>query len=551
MRTALTVKQAGIFRCDVKSLGLDNPHQHLLAVGSRHHAALHRWHGQLCEYIVVDSSELGDVAGCGVDRENLVRIEHGVAHGHEPAVGCRQQGGIVAFSAGDLSDLGVGQSDVEYGHHAIFVGPEVETASVRGPCYIVDGIVPFGSEVCFGTRSHVEEKYAVLVAFISVVLHAEPCQSVAVGREHRIGVVAHHALGEVSCLAGGKVVDVEVGVGGQGILHAGFLAAHIDELTAVGTPCKGFHPAERLHGSFIEGLVGHDVGHLANGRTVEIGDERMRDFRDPFVPVLVHHVVYDAAGGLGQIRIDVLRGARPLYAAYHHHFLLIGREKEAVDAGAVGSDLPPVRSVGIHHPYLRFAFRVGIEERDGLSAVGPHRIAFGSGSAGYAHVVGAVGIHHVKIGVGAVVLHAFIAYRVEYLAAVGRQTGIAHAAEGLECVDGEHTVGRGKRRFVDNLLILRDIAGTCRSQRRHTCHSQRFQNFLHYLNLISIGIICPQSYEFNRILRNFASDFLNPQTLIWNTIPNRTNSLRPTGDTCAWPVYGLKTHIACAVRWAQ
>ena len=44
----------------------------------------------------------------------------------------------------------------------------------------------------------------------------------------------------------------------------------------------------------------------------------------------------------------------------------------------------------------------------------------------------------------------------------------------------------------------------------HFCYSVGF-------GVEHVGLCVAQSYEFNRILRNFASDFLNPQTLIWNT----------------------------------
>ncbi len=60
------------------------------------------------------------------------------------------------------------------------------------------------------------------------MLHREPGKFGAIGRECRIGVISHHTLGEI---AGGrirKIVDIQVGIGGDGIFFAFLLAGSID-----------------------------------------------------------------------------------------------------------------------------------------------------------------------------------------------------------------------------------------------------------------------------------------------------------------------------------
>ena len=105
----------------------------------------------------------------------------------------------------------------------------------------------------------VEEEEAVAVRFVAVAFHAQPSKVVAVGREGGCCVVAFHAFGEIARFARFEVVDVEVGVGRQGVFHTRFLARHVYEHVAIGAPCKRLHTAKGLHRS-LERLVGHYVG---------------------------------------------------------------------------------------------------------------------------------------------------------------------------------------------------------------------------------------------------------------------------------------------------
>ena len=148
-------------------------------------------------------------------------------------------------------------------------------------------------------------------------------------------------------------------------------------------PGEALRAAEGLHGSLV-GLVLHDVAQVLDGGAVESAHEGVGDFRHPFVPVFVHEVVHHAAGGLGQVGIDVGGVARVLDVADDYHVLLVGREQEAADAAFVRRGLHAVGAVGLHGPHLHLAVGVRIEKC--YASVGhPHGAGLALGGAGDAH----------------------------------------------------------------------------------------------------------------------------------------------------------------------
>ena len=54
------------------------------------------------------------------------------------------------------------------------------------------------------------------------------------------------------------------------------------------------------------GLILHYILYVLHTVAVEIGQEGVGDFGDPFVPVLVHEVVDDACVGFGEVGIYIL-----------------------------------------------------------------------------------------------------------------------------------------------------------------------------------------------------------------------------------------------------
>ena len=194
----------------------------------------------------------------------------------------------------------------ENGSHAKIGGKEIERFPVGIPCNGIGGIIPVFGKVGFRAGGHVHHEDAVLVAFIAVMFHREPCQPAAVGRETGICVIAHHPFGEIACGGRCKVVEIEVAVGGYGIFHAGLLARHVHQRTAVGAPCERFDAAQWFHWRFVR-LAVHDVDNVFDAVAGEIGDEGVGNFGDPFIPMLVHEVVDDAGIGLGEVGIHPAR----------------------------------------------------------------------------------------------------------------------------------------------------------------------------------------------------------------------------------------------------
>ena len=180
------------------------------------------------------------------------------------------------------------------------------------------------------------------------------------------------------------MVKIKVGIGGQRIVHAGFLARHIHEHLAVRMPRKRFYAAERLHRGF-KWFIGHNIPESGHLSAVEGAYKRMRNFRDPLVPMLVHKVVHHASGGFRQVGIYVGGIAGVFHIAYDHHFLFVRRKQETADAACMFAGLGAGAAVGVHCPHLHVAVGVGIEECYAASAIEPHRPALAFRRGGDAH----------------------------------------------------------------------------------------------------------------------------------------------------------------------
>ncbi len=136
------------------------------------------------------------------------------------------------------------------------------------------------------------------------MFHAEPSHISAVGRICRGCVITHHSFGYVFGSLGSYVVQVKVGVGRQRILHAGLFTRHIDELLAVGRPCKRLNASKGFHRRLIR-FISHDIHDIRHFLSVKIGKKRMRYLSHPLVPMLVHEVINNTTGGFGQVRIYI------------------------------------------------------------------------------------------------------------------------------------------------------------------------------------------------------------------------------------------------------
>ena len=149
----------------------------------------------------------------------------------------------------------------------------------------------------------------------------------------------------------------------------------------------------------------------------------------PFIPVFVHQVGNDDAGGFRKVRMFVCRTLHGLYLGNEKEFLTVGREREPFDVSLVLGQLLASAAVGIHFPYLAAAAFVA-EEGKLLAVLEPCGLSFLPGVMRYLGIVTTVGIHDEDFAVTLVLGHAVIGYRVGNLLFVG---GYGYAAASCCC----------------------------------------------------------------------------------------------------------------------
>ena len=281
-----------------------------------------------------------------------------------------------------------------------------------------------------------------------------PSHILAVGRELWIGVVAHivlhhrfvvdglvlHRLGrvyfgshkpgrltQVAGLARGCVIEINVGVGRDGIVTSCLLAASVSHLFGIGAPCQLLYAAKRFHGAFVGFTLKHVFAFL-DAVCCNLCHIRMLYAFHIVVPMAEHQVSDQSAGSLGQVgRIlldDVVVGER----LDEYNFGTVGREDESLHAILLVRELLAVCAVGQHGPHLSF-----VEIGDALATLNPGRVGLVLGTGGKLALVLAVGIHHAYYLMASVFLHTVVAYLVDHLFAVGRWHNSANSAHCPKC----------------------------------------------------------------------------------------------------------------------
>ena len=324
------------------------------------------------------------------------------------------------------------------------------------PAEIVDIRVETLGDVAFRSGGQVVETQALAVALIAIAGHAQPSHILAVGRELRVLVVSRvvgQVLGRVHLLcaeglggihlrcyvslrlakvaggAVGDVVEVDVGVGGNGVFESGLLAAGIGNLLGVAAPVDLLDAAKRLHGAF-EGFALQNVGGGANTVGSDLGHEGMGDALHIMVPVAVHQVGHQAAGGLGQVGGILLDNLMEGQLLDINHAVAVGREFVAFHIAVGVAQLATVAAVGLHRPDLTTG-------DEGDARAQPRGVGLVVGAGGELALAGAVGIDDAEHMVALVLLHAIVAHLVDNLLAVGRGCISADAAHGPQPLGGE------------------------------------------------------------------------------------------------------------------
>ena len=127
----------------------------------------------------------------------------------------------------------------------------------------------------------------------------------------------------------------------------------------------------------------------------------------PFVPMLVHEVVYDSSGRLVEVRINVFYAFTVFDLRHEQYVFLIRREHESVYVTVEIGNLFHAGTVRIHRPYGIVAIAVA-QEGNLLASGYPCHIALVVVVFCYLPAVGAIGVHDEKFGIRAVFLYAVI-----------------------------------------------------------------------------------------------------------------------------------------------
>ena len=313
----------------------------------------------------------------------------------------------------------------------------------------------------------VHDEQAVEVCLVAVAFHALPGYVLAVGRILGIGIVPFVLFGDVFRFPGGKVIDVNIGIGGDGIGQSRLFAAGIGHFVRSRVPGQLLDTAPGLHRAFV-GFAVQNILYVADAVAVEVCNEGMRSGCHPFVPMLVHQVGNDDTGCLGQVGMLVGGALHGFYLRNEKQLLAVGRESESFDVSLVPGELFAFRTVRVHLPHLAAAAFVA-EESDFLAVFNPDGLAFLPAVAGDLSVAAAIGIHDKQLVVALVFRYAVIGYRVSNLFLVGRY---GYAADTAHCPKrfGRHALTFNLYiRSFDKRSVLSCVSGSAAGCQHHCC----------------------------------------------------------------------------------
>ena len=104
---------------------------------------------------------------------------------------------------------------------------EEDALAIGRPLELIDIILKAVGEEGLLPRLQVLDEEALEIGFVAVAFHADPADALAIGREARVGIIAAHPLGDITSLTRGEVVEIDIGVGGEGVLHARLLTGGV------------------------------------------------------------------------------------------------------------------------------------------------------------------------------------------------------------------------------------------------------------------------------------------------------------------------------------
>ena len=336
--------------------GIDHPALLLLAIGSLDPTLPDFACGELVEDGLVLKCELfgGKAVSADIEAEHFGRAAHALTCSNEgAAVGGKPCEGVVGHFVGEGFDpsFKVCLVDVRL---AVPNTGKVKALAVFGPQELVDAALERLGHVAFLAGGEFHDAETGAVALVSVALHAGPCDVLPVWRETWVLVIAQIEVGfaltgllagqrpgrvelgrlvplglaEVACAPAVEVEEEDVAVRADSVVTTGLLATGVGYCTRVGAPRQLFDASKGQHGAF-EGFAGKQVKGVGDGIVGGDGHEGMWDGSDVVVPVFVHQVVDDHAGGLWQVSIVLLDNAVERNVLDENDATAVGREAVA------------------------------------------------------------------------------------------------------------------------------------------------------------------------------------------------------------------------------
>ena len=128
---------------------------------------------------------------------------------------------------GDLADLTTLERDLPELGFGMLRREEEEALAISCPLELIYIVLEAVGEEGLLSRLQILDEETLEVGFVAVTLHADPADALAIGREAGVGIIATHPLGDIASLTRGEVVEIDIGVGGEGVLHARLLAGGV------------------------------------------------------------------------------------------------------------------------------------------------------------------------------------------------------------------------------------------------------------------------------------------------------------------------------------
>ena len=261
MRSALAIQQRRILFFGIKVRRQYNPHVHVFAVFGAHGTALYLAFGDVAPRIVGHRCPFAGLAGGSIHGKQFSRCVHGRAGGHQRVARYPQTGVVVLPICNASRFIGVQLPFIQL-IGKIVTADKKKRLPVGGPLRRTGLKIPSFGQFPAYIGAGIQQHDARAVGLKPGAFHAGPGQIFAIGRKHRILIVAWHALRHVQGSAAADVVEVQVRVGALRFGGLGQFPACVHNEAGIFAPGDLFYAAHRTQGTVVS--FAHDVYGLAN-----------------------------------------------------------------------------------------------------------------------------------------------------------------------------------------------------------------------------------------------------------------------------------------------